>query len=184
MSLIFPKKEILYAPMLGTLGGGSARGFGRGRGRGPNFELPDQGSYQGLIGTFSQQQFNYTGSIATYTVPYTGTYEIEMAGGRGGASADSSYAPSGFSNSSWRGKGRKIEFRVNLDAGQVLNYVVANLANDNTSGNGANGGGAGGGGSFMWLGDSSNNAYLIAAAGGGGGGSILNTNGSVRNLYG
>ena len=29
MSLIFPKKP-LYAPMLGTLGGGSARGFGRG----------------------------------------------------------------------------------------------------------------------------------------------------------
>ena len=29
MSLIFPKKEILYAPMLGTLGGGSVRGFGR-----------------------------------------------------------------------------------------------------------------------------------------------------------
>ena len=32
MSLIFPKKEILYAPMLGTLGGGSGRGFGRGGG--------------------------------------------------------------------------------------------------------------------------------------------------------
>ena len=31
MSLIIPKKEILYAPMLGTLGGGSARGFGRGQ---------------------------------------------------------------------------------------------------------------------------------------------------------
>ena len=29
MSLIFPKKEILYAPMLGSLGGGSARGFGQ-----------------------------------------------------------------------------------------------------------------------------------------------------------
>jgi hypothetical protein len=29
--MIIPKKEILYAPMLGTLGGGSARGFGRGR---------------------------------------------------------------------------------------------------------------------------------------------------------
>lgn len=27
MSLIFPKKEILYAPMLGTFGGGSVRGF-------------------------------------------------------------------------------------------------------------------------------------------------------------
>lgn len=33
MSLIFPKKEILYAPMIGTLGGGSARGMGRGIGK-------------------------------------------------------------------------------------------------------------------------------------------------------
>jgi hypothetical protein len=37
MSLIFPKKP-LYAPMLGTLGGGSARGFGRGGG---GLEAPD-----------------------------------------------------------------------------------------------------------------------------------------------
>jgi hypothetical protein len=36
MSLIIPKKpQILYAPMLGSLGGGSARGFGRGVGGGP-----------------------------------------------------------------------------------------------------------------------------------------------------
>ena len=32
--MIFPKKEILYAPMLGTLGGGSLRSFGRGIGGG------------------------------------------------------------------------------------------------------------------------------------------------------
>jgi len=32
MSLIIPKTEILYAPMLGTLGGGSLRSFGRGTG--------------------------------------------------------------------------------------------------------------------------------------------------------
>jgi hypothetical protein len=37
MSLIFPKKEILYAPMLGTLGGGSARGFGQRGGGGAPF---------------------------------------------------------------------------------------------------------------------------------------------------
>ena len=32
--MIFPKKEILFAPMLGTLGGGSMRSFGRGTGGG------------------------------------------------------------------------------------------------------------------------------------------------------
>lgn len=38
MSLIFPKKEILYAPMLGTLGGGSIKGFGFGGGGVPTGE--------------------------------------------------------------------------------------------------------------------------------------------------
>lgn len=38
MSLIFPKKP-LYAPMIGTLGGGSARGFGRG-GRPWGYDFP------------------------------------------------------------------------------------------------------------------------------------------------
>ena len=34
MSFLIPKKQILYAPMLGSLGGGSVRGFGRGVGGG------------------------------------------------------------------------------------------------------------------------------------------------------
>ena len=34
MSFLIPKKQILYAPMLGSLGGGSVRGFGRGIGGG------------------------------------------------------------------------------------------------------------------------------------------------------
>jgi hypothetical protein len=68
MSLIIPKKEILYAPMLGTLGGGSARGFGRGAG--------------GAI--IINQTFNATnssgrtGTIQSVTV--LGTYRIEVVG--------------------------------------------------------------------------------------------------------
>ena len=42
--MIIPKKEILYAPMLGTLGGGSARGMGRGLGK---------GRFKGPIGWFA-----------------------------------------------------------------------------------------------------------------------------------
>ena len=34
MSLTISKKQILYAPMIGSLGGGSGRGFGRGIGGG------------------------------------------------------------------------------------------------------------------------------------------------------
>lgn len=60
MSLIFPKKEILYAPMLGTLGGGSARGFGRGIGG---------GGFEGPIGWFTPT--NTTGTTANRTTSST-----------------------------------------------------------------------------------------------------------------
>ena len=72
MSLIFPKKEILYAPMLGTLGGGSARGFGRGGG-GP--------AVGGIL-------YETTGSFI-FTVP-AGVSELCMVciGGGGGGSYD------------------------------------------------------------------------------------------------
>jgi len=47
MSLFFPKKEILYAPMLGSLGGGSVRGFGRGigGGSGANYFGPEYSGF-------------------------------------------------------------------------------------------------------------------------------------------
>jgi len=133
------------------------------------------------LSTFSTQNWSYTGSIQSYTIPETGSYEIDMGGGRGGRSATTDYAPSGFNTSLWRGLGRVITVKYNFQQGEVIKYVVGNMANDATSGNGANGGGAGGGGSFLWL---STGNELVAAAGGGGGGSIINTNQTVSYLYG
>ena len=66
--MIFPKKEILYAPMLGTLGGGSMRSFGRGTGGGGPGFIPDfSGSstyiYTGSNTTFAKiQAANFTSS--------------------------------------------------------------------------------------------------------------------------
>jgi hypothetical protein len=60
MSLIFPKKP-LYAPMIGTLGGGSARGFGRG-GRPWGYDFP-VGHYVRLT---SYNTNNTAGAIANW----------------------------------------------------------------------------------------------------------------------
>ena len=81
MSLIFPKKEILYAPMLGTLGGGSARGFGRG---GARFIAPP-GS-------------EFFPSSTAWAVP-RGVYEVTAiavgGGGSGGFSSGNNYGAGG-----------------------------------------------------------------------------------------
>ena len=69
MSLIFPKKQPLYAPMLGTLGGGSARGFGQGVGAG---------------GISINQTFSATNSSGRFgtiqSVTVKGSYRIEVVG--------------------------------------------------------------------------------------------------------
>jgi hypothetical protein len=129
----------------------------------------------------STQTYNYTGSIEEYLVPTTGSYRLLISGAMGGRPADNSYAPSGFNESTWRGRGRRIEVYYNFEAGEVLKFVVGEIGDINSSGNGGNGGGVGGGGSFLWK---DTGTVLIGAAGGGGGGSIINTSGQANLLYG
>jgi len=80
MSLIFPKKEILYAPMLGTFGGGSARGFGRGGGGSP--AVGEHVFYGGL--SYSSND----GSLYTFIVPDGVEFISILSVGGGGAGAD------------------------------------------------------------------------------------------------
>ena len=112
MSLIFPKKEILYAPMLGTLGGGSARGFGRGGGgkrkdpltmvyNGSNWDLVDdilvvgdiiyfhQGTVSGFVfpepaSDVTQIQFAVVGAGGSTTSDGGGWCSSGGGGGGGG----------------------------------------------------------------------------------------------------
>ena len=144
-----------------------------------NVAVPFQSQYLPI--SFSAQTFNAITSIQSWTVPTTGSYRLLLAGGEGGMSADSSYAPSGFQYGLWRGAGREIEVFYNFTAGEVIKIVVGSAGPQNSSGNGGNGGGVGGGGSFLWK---DTDSVLIAAAGGGGGGSIINTSDTVSNLYG
>ena len=117
--------------------------------------------------TLAQCQTAYTGTtwIGSYftmstqgyqvwTIPKTGTYEIEIAGARSG---EGTYSSTGTSY----GKGAILRARYSLTQGQTLTMVVGQFANL-ASGGSYNGAG-GGGGTFVV-----HNGSLLMAAGGGG----------------
>ena len=77
-----------------------------------------------------EKTFDYTGDVQTYTVPRTGYYYIEMAGGAGGAGS----------------KGAKLNGYVKLNAGEKLYFYVGKQGSEadtncRTSGYEFNGGG-------------------------------------------
>ena len=97
----------------------------------------------------------YTGTIVTYIVPVTGTYDITTFGAQGG----------GVGNFAG-GLGAEISVDVTLTAGSVLDILVGGQGAAGAL-NGA--GGGGGGGSFVALANGSATPTLLVAAGGGGG---------------
>ncbi len=96
--------------------------------------------------------------IQQWTVPVTGNYRVILAGAAGGASAFSS-----------GGSGIAIQSELSLTAGQVLNIVVGQAGQTNTSNDQFLTGGSGGGGSFVYTGPIGVGTLLMAAGGGGGG---------------
>jgi len=99
--------------------------------------------------------------IQEWTVPKTGTYEIEVYGARGRgciATYDTGYY----------GKGARMKGRFSLTKSQIVKIVVGQegiLGGLNST----NYGGGGGGGSFVFTGTTP-----LIIAGGGGGGAIIN----------
>ena len=94
--------------------------------------------------------FTYTGSLVTFVVPATDSYQILAFGAQGGASTDRFFPNPG-------GRGAEIGGDFSLTAGETLQIAVG----------GAGMAGGGGGGSFV-VGPSG--APLVIAGGGGGGG--------------
>jgi hypothetical protein len=95
-----------------------------------------------------------SGSIQTYTIPATGTYDISVSGAQGGLG----------------GLGASVSGDVSLTQGTVLDIVVGQQGLhvlDNVVG-------GGGGGSFVYVAGAS---QPLAVAGGGGGGSYNSTSG-------
>jgi hypothetical protein len=108
--------------------------------------------------------FAYTGSLATFTVPITGSYQILAFGAQGGDSvAGQSPGPGGL--------GAEIGGEFSLTAGEILQIAVGGAGMPVSvvffgSNVGFTGGG-GGGGSFVV---GPGNTPLVIAGGGGGGG--------------
>lgn len=102
--------------------------------------------------------FTYTGSLVTFTVPTTDSYQILAFGARGGAGSFAGFVGEG-------GLGAEIGGDFMLTAGEGLQIAVGGV------GGSAAGGGGGGGGSFVV---GPGNTPLIIAGGGGGGGAFLN----------
>lgn len=123
----------------------------------------------------------FLNGVQLWTVPKTGTYEIETRGGEGGYyQTDSSQ---GYNRNGGTGAIMKGEFQ--LKKGALIKILVGQrgVMVRNSSGGGGNGTGAGG--SFVW--EVSNDNLLIAAGGGGGAGYTqsgdrgnVGTNGSGR----
>ena len=198
MSLIFPKKEILYAPMLGTLGGGSGRGFGRGIGRGgrplaSSIQF-NNGNQVGRLGPTSTSLLSYSTrqdlqdlnfgvtstGIQYLDVPKAGDYTFNIKG----ASSVRQYHSSGTSPS--YGRGADFSGTLTIDASDIGKYLYiaigqlpANHGGWTTSYNGQtstasecfNGGG---GGTYLAIGNTLLTSVPIIVAGGGG---------SIRNTY-
>ena len=130
-------------------------------------------------------QFEYTGTEATYIVPYTGTYTIVAAGAEGNTGNLYDY----FSNNYRGGKGAKISAEFDLVQGDILHIVVGGQGNTTTGTNVNGASGAGGGGSFVFkeIESVTNSNYeftksatnlqtLLVAAGGNGTGDIAFSN--------
>ena len=111
----------------------------------------------------STTSFEYTGSIATWTVPLTASYEITAYGAKGGGA--------------YGGNGAVIGGSFLLDSGVTLNLLVGG------QGATAHGGdvSGGGGGTFVVA---PTNTPLLVAGGGGGSGYDIDTLGLGTNSHG
>jgi hypothetical protein len=188
-SFWMPKKQPLYAPMLGTFGGGSPRGFGRGIGRGRLYRFtsflftaggtsvqsylpPSSATVIGSYDTTANPWLNNTSffsisnGIQKWTVPEDGDYQIEANGAAGGDGGSNDSSGIG-------GQGARMIGTFSLTQGQKLEILIGHIGKS-----GPNYGAGGGGGTFVVEEGATTNAGILVIAGGGGGaGYSANRNG-------
>ena len=136
--------------------------------------------YSSLLAKLEPEQkefeFDYTGSLQTFTAPANGVYKFELAGasGSGGNTYGSSYIGTG-------GKGAKIVATFTLKEGDIVDLVVGGqgTCTQATNRDGTAGGGGGGTFAFKRISTITDSRYqftkgsinyetLLAVAGGGG----------------
>jgi hypothetical protein len=116
----------------------------------------------GLAARATPFDFTYTGSLITFTVPTTDSYQIFAYGAQGGSAILGNLIGAG-------GRGAEIGGDFSLTAGQVLQIAVGGAGGDNVGPDAVYVGTGGGGGTFVV---GPGNTPLVIAGGGGGGGHL------------
>jgi len=184
--MIFPKKEILYAPMLGTLGGGSLRSFGRGTGGGVfgGIESVSQTylnqSYNGVQFWQSDSPPSYTGAtFMDLNVISGGQFYCALvgAGGGGGYNDNGEGGTGGFGIAKVTVPATSTVMRIYIGgAGRFVNNGNAAAGGAYFGGNGGDpfwnyaASASGGGFTGLFSIQSLTQSYAILAVGSGGGG--------------
>jgi hypothetical protein len=196
--MIFPKKpQILYAPMLSTFGGGSARGFGKNLGGSSGIPLTSQLTFDngnargnGPLGPTASDLSYATRSdltslnfsvdstgIQSFDVPATGSYDYQIAGA---SSVRQLYSASGPQYGLSYGKAAYFTGTFTItaaDQGKKFFIACGNLPlsaggySTNYAGEQASSGNCfngGGGGTFVGIGTSLVSCSPFLVAGGGG----------------
>ena len=123
-----------------------------------------------LLDQSLSKDFAYTGNYQEYTVPYTGTYKLQVWGAQGGYRSDSVKG----------GKGGYSEGLVELQAGETVYVYVGGSGRTGGKSGGFNGGGSrtayygGGGATDMRVEGNTLYHRIIVAGGGGSDGSTSN----------
>ena len=198
MSFIIPKKQILYAPMLGSLGGGSVRGFGRGVGGGASplstalrfnsngvtgFEGPSLSHLlTGYSTTTTDEQYALLSDSSRFNLSGDGIQELQIDSDLVGTYLITAQAPQGhtYGNISG-GQGGYVGGTVNLLAGDVLQILPGQRGRTTTRlGSSSGGTGGGSGGSFSAVVRGGSIMPLVIAGGGGSAGGNGNGMDSVE----
>ena len=103
--------------------------------------------------------------VQQWTVPSTGTYQIEVWGAKGGSGSNSHSLSNNY------GKGAYVSAEFSLNSGDTLNVLVGQKGESTTS---DSAGGAGGGGTYVWI-NGSNEPLIVAGGGAGGGDNTINS---------
>jgi len=115
------------------------------------------------LGTSVEGLMTMNGDYQSFEIPSTGSYQITVAGARGGYGLSFNRIP---------GNGYVLKSDFVLTQGDSLNIVVGQLGEDNSSNNGG-----GGGGTFVWVDSVGLTSDPLIAAGGGGGAGYNSSNG-------
>lgn len=190
--LIMPGPQRLFAPMLSTFGGGSARGFNPGGGgdfvwevgKTINFTnnsvtgpLPPTTSdfataYSGQDWYDAGTVWALDGNVQTISSAYVaaGVYEFTLSGAQGNDPNNNGLGTGGA--------GARIRGRLTVSSPIQFNFVVGQRGRK--VGGGDPESQPGGGGSFFWTGTDANSPANAAGAGGGGGAVNGGTGGDAR----